>query len=535
MASRFDVIADALLNEYWRLNPVEATNAGIYKYNHALPDWSEAGQAARQSWRNRYQQILSQPAIATTVSEELDRKVVLAELAYFQIETEWQWLSKAPAFYVEEAMNGLNYLLSRPDPTLDQAEKDEQLLSRLSQVPDLLSQGQANLRPELVPPEFVEIGLVAVRGAYNFVLGLELPGLTGAEDLRSRVLFALLSYEEFVRKELKPSGTFATGPELFERILRERHGLNMTPQQLYDLGDQTARELQGRLESQAHQIDTSRTWQQIVEGLKADHPTRETLLQAYWDEATKAKAFVEQKELVRIPAGDVFEVRSTASFLRATMPLGHFEQTPPFSPTDNLGVLYITPIDSTLTEERQQELLAAHCYTAVRAICLHETFPGHHLQLWRAKLEGSPIRRQFRSTLFVEGWALYCEELMEEAGFFDTPALSLWQLKNSMWRAVRMMLDAGLHTGQLNLDTATRLLVERAGLEPNTARGENLRYTTSPTQPSSYMLGRNRIVELRKQYQIGQGQAFKVADFHDRLLAFSSISPAFIPNDLNLA
>jgi uncharacterized protein (DUF885 family) len=121
---------------------------------------------------------------------------------------------------------------------------------------------------------------------------------------------------------------------------------------------------------------------------------------------------------------------------------------------------------------------------------------------------------------------------MEEAGFFDTPALSIWQLKNSMWRAVRMMLDTGLHTGQLTLDQATQLLVERAGLEPNTARGENLRYTTSPTQPSSYMLGRNRIVELRKLYQAKQKENFQVADFHDRLRAYSSVSPAFIPDDL---
>lgn len=532
MATQFETNATAFLEEYWRLNPVEATNAGVYRYNNLLPDWSDSGQAERESWRKRYKEIFSQPGMAASAAEELDRKIALAELAYFEIEEEWQWLCKAPAFYVEEGMSGINYLLSRPDPASSQAEKDEQFLSRLSLVPALLAQGKANLRSELVPPEFVEIGLVAGNGAYNFIKGLELPSLAGAEEIRGQVLGALAGYEDFIRHEIKPGGTFATGPELFERILRERHGLDLTPRQLYDLGDQTARELQGRLESLARQIDPTQSWQQIVEGLKAAHPTRDTLLQTYWDEAIKAKSFVEAKQLVRIPAGDIFEVRPTASFLRATMPLGHFEQTPPFSPTDNLGVLYITPVDPALPESRQQELLAAHCFTAVRAICLHETFPGHHLQLWRAKLEASPIRKQFRSTLFVEGWALYCEELMEEAGFFDTPALSIWQLKNSMWRAVRMMLDTGLHTGQLSLDEATRLLVERAGLEPNTARGENLRYTTSPTQPSSYMLGRNRIVELRKLYQAKQNQDFQVADFHDRLLAYSSASPAFIPDDL---
>src|SRR5690242_3056610 len=138
MATQFETKASAFLEEYWRLNPVEATNAGVYRYNNLLPDWSEAGQAERESWRKRYKEIFSQPGIAASAAEELDRKVALAELAYFEIEEEWQWLHKAPAFYVEEAMNGINYLLSRPDPASSQAEKNEQFLSRLSRVPTLL-------------------------------------------------------------------------------------------------------------------------------------------------------------------------------------------------------------------------------------------------------------------------------------------------------------------------------------------------------------------------------------------------------------
>jgi uncharacterized protein (DUF885 family) len=130
--------------------------------------------------------------------------------------------------------------------------------------------------------------------------------------------------------------------------------------------------------------------------------------------------------------------------------------------------------------------------------------------------------------LFSEGWALYCEELMEEAGFYDTPGLKLWRLKNAMWRAVRLMVDVDLHCRGRGLDEAARPLVELGGLEPNTARGEALRYTTSPTQPSSYVLGRDRIVALRTAAE--QRPDFDLARFHDWLLGYSSISPAFIPD-----
>ena len=92
------------------------------------------------------------------------------------------------------------------------------------------------------------------------------------------------------------------------------------------------------------------------------------------------------------------------------------------------------------------------------------------------------------------------------------------------------MVDVELHCRGQSLEAAARPLVELGGLEPDTARGEALRYTTSPTQPSSYVLGRNRIVELRRRAE--QAAGISLAEFHDRLLAYGSASPHFIPDDL---
>jgi uncharacterized protein (DUF885 family) len=529
----FDKLLQDLLEGYWRLNPVAATHAGVHRYDGTLPNWSALGLVEHMAWRGSHQaalQAFKDEELAA--GQKLDKKVALAELTYREILEQWRWVERAPAFYVEEALNGLNYLLARPDEAAPLEEQEHNLLSRLGAIAGLLEQGRANIKAELVPPEFIEIGKVAVRGALGFIEGLTLPDKPESEEARQSALVALAEYRQFIENDLRPEGHFATGSELFERILREQHGLNLTPGQLYELGEQTANDLQDRLTQLARQIDPGQSWQVIVESLKAEHPTREGLLQAYRDEAARARDFALAKNLVTIPAGEVLEIRPTAPFLRATMPLGHFDKTPPFAEKDNLGILYITPIDPALPASRQEELLAAHCNTAIRAICLHETYPGHHLQLWWAKLKASPVRKQFASTLYAEGWALYCEEMLEEAGFFDTPALSLWQLKNSMWRAVRMMIDVGLHSGKLTLEAAAQLLVERAGLEPNTARGVVLRYTTSPTQPSSYMLGRNRIVELRRQSEARLGGQFNLLDFHSKLLDYSSVSPAFIPDGL---
>jgi uncharacterized protein (DUF885 family) len=376
-----------------------------------------------------------------------------------------------------------------------------------------------------VPPEFVDIALSSTAGADELLISLPLvPELSTARR-------AIREFDAFLRHELQPHGTFAVGQDRFERLLTEKHGLSLSAHDVYERGRGLAASLTSQLEMLAREIDPNTSWQAQIEALKADHPQPDTLLQAYADEAARARAFVEQHGLVPLPPGDHFEVRPTEPFLRATMPLGHFSAAPPFASDDNLGVLFITPVDAALTESKKEELLSAHCYTAVRAICLHEAVPGHHLQLWHAKRRASLLCRQFSSTLFVEGWGLYCEQLMQEAGYYDSPSLALWRLKNEMWRAVRLMVDVGLHCRGLDLESAARPLVELGGLEPNTARGEALRYTTSPTQPSSYVLGRDRIVQLREQ--ASQQAAFDLSAFHEWLLGFSSISPALIPSPVH--
>ena len=495
-------ITDQILSDYWRMHPVEATHAGVHDFDRLAPDLSPEGLEARRAWRDR-----ARSALVATAKADLDDRVLLCELLRQTIvDDEWRWPWRAPQLYLEQALNGLQYLLARPPA----ASVLDSITARVRAIPGLLADARANLRGDLVPPEYVEIALVGTAGAQRFLAELAVP----TEPARQ----AVADFEHFLRADLEPRGTFALGREGFERLLYEVHGVPLSADEIFEHGRELAEHVLAEL---------GPSWRGEMESLKREHPTREALLETYAAEAQRARRFVERQALVGIPQGESFEVRPTAPFLRATMPLGHFDRTPPFSATDNLGVLYITPIDPQLPAARQAELLEAHCFTAVRAICLHETFPGHHVQLWHAKLRGTPVRRQFPSPLFTEGWALYCEELMEEAGYYDSPALRLWRLKNAMWRAVRLMVDVGLHCRGLRLEAAAQPLIELGGLEPNTARGETLRYTSSPTQPSSYMLGRDRIVELRRRAE--REPRFALAEFHDKLLGFSSISPAFIP------
>jgi uncharacterized protein (DUF885 family) len=120
--------------------------------------------------------------------------------------------------------------------------------------------------------------------------------------------------------------------------------------------------------------------------------------------------------------------------------------------------------------------------------------------------------------VLAEGWGLYCEELMYEQGFFPGPKSRLFQLKDACWRAARVVLDCRLHTGTASFEEAVDFLVEEAGLERPNAEGEVRRYVASPTQPMSYAVGKQALLDLRAEVQRGLGEAFDLHDFHGAVL-----------------
>jgi len=219
-------------------------------------------------------------------------------------------------------------------------------------------------------------------------------------------------------------------------------------------------------------------------------------------------------------------------FERALLPYAAYQAPAPFD-ADAAGVLYVTPIDIRRSKDEQAAQLAAHCTPALPIIALHEGYPGHHLQLGHANRSGSRLRRIVHSDVFAEGWALYCEELMWEQGYFTAdPLTRLFQLRDLLFRACRVVLDASLHSGRMTPPQAVDYLVEQAMLDRTLAASEVSRYCTTPTQPMSYLVGKLQILELRSEAQQKLGARFLLHDFHAALLASGTIPPALVREEL---
>jgi uncharacterized protein (DUF885 family) len=192
----------------------------------------------------------------------------------------------------------------------------------------------------------------------------------------------------------------------------------------------------------------------------------------------------------------------------------------------------VTPIDLPRPRAEQEEQLQGHCNVSLSLTVVHEAYPGHHLQLYHSNRAGSRLRRLADSPVLCEGWALYCEELMFEHGYHADPLARIFQLKDLLWRACRVVIDVGLHTGKMSFEQAVDYLVEQAMLERVNAETEVKRYTATPTQPMSYLVGKLLLLELREEAKRRRGEGFNLYDFHSAVLASGSIPPTLMDAEI---
>jgi uncharacterized protein (DUF885 family) len=281
----------------------------------------------------------------------------------------------------------------------------------------------------------------------------------------------------------------------------------------------------------ATSIDGTRKWFEIAETLRGNHPLAEKIKDWYVEESAKLKKFIVENKIADIPEGETISIIDTPPFLCSTIPYAAYMQPAPFEKAQT-GHFYVTPIDPDLPPKEQDEQLEGHNRYKAVLTAIHEGYPGHHLQLVCANRVPSKVRRLFGDTVFVEGWALYCEEMMREKGYLTDPGSALFQLKDQLWRACRVVIDVGLHTGGMTFDQAVDMLVNVARLERVGATAEVKRYTESPTQPMSYTMGKLLIKELRDEYHKKMGPDYKLKDFHNKLLSYGSLPLKIIRDEM---
>jgi uncharacterized protein (DUF885 family) len=280
------------------------------------------------------------------------------------------------------------------------------------------------------------------------------------------------------------------------------------------------------MQSQAASLFPGLSTSEIVAALNREHLPAQEILSSYTEEVARTRKFVFDQHLVGLPAEERLLVEPTPVGLRPLIPYAAYMPAGPFE-AEQVGIFLVTPVDPAAPTEVQARQRQGHSRWMLPIIALHEGFPGHHLQLTWAKANPSRLRKLAFSTLFVEGWAFYCEQLMDDLGYLAHPKVKLCRLAGQLWRAMRIIVDVNLHTRGMSPERAAELLQE-AGLDPAGAAAEVRRYLMSPTQPSSYLIGKLEILKIMADYQEREGDDFTLRKFHDTLLAPGSLPPALV-------
>lgn len=520
-SARFRELTDCYYRAWFRFHPEAAVDVGVPGYERLLTPFAPEDLGALVCLNDQFLVSLDElDARQFTPDEHIDWELVRGAALLenqFLLDLEPRCPDPARALPI----HAIYQLTIRPVPDLKAA-----LSARLGLIPAHLRQASDyfDAHAELIPPLWLHSAVTGARAGGEFLRGLAQPGglqdrPAGFDQLVRHADQALTSFADLLEYRLagRAAGNFACGRARFEHLLRRRHFLNVNVDQVRQFGEALSKQLRAELGDACQAFIGSRDLAPALAEIRRSHPPAHELLSAYRRCMESARDFVLTHRLVTPPARECLEVIETPMFLRHQIPFAAYAEPSPGDP-EQRGYYYVTP-------PGDDEQLAEHDYAGLAHTCVHEAWPGHHFQFVTANSSavGCSLPRLLNaSATLYEGWALYSEQLMCEQGFLAGPKQRVVLLRDRLWRALRVIIDVGLHTRNLSIEQAVDLMVTELGFPRSQALADITWYTRSPTVPLSYATGWAIITSLRAHVS-ADGESFDLKGFHDRLLSAGSI------------
>jgi uncharacterized protein (DUF885 family) len=253
-------------------------------------------------------------------------------------------------------------------------------------------------------------------------------------------------------------------------------------------------------------------------------PRESSLLAEYQRVNAEVKTKFEKAGIVTFPKGERCRVMPVPPFLRHQFPTAAYN-APGAYDRDQTGIFWVNDLSLGVADPTRRAAEVRQHF-GLDFTCAHEAYPGHHLQFCIQYQHPSKLRRLFEHAIFYEGWTLWCEKMAVDRGIIDLPEARLIQLHDALWRAYRIGIDVGLHDGTLNYRQACRRLQDGVGFTAARARGDVNWYTSSPTVPMSYLLGRLELERLH--HHLVEKQGWDLRKFNDWILSFGAIPWSWI-------
>jgi len=515
--ARFDRTADRWFRDQLAMHPEVATFFGIHDHDAELsPGTRETVEREVAFYREAIAGMERFDPDELSPERALDRDLALhqARLGVFWLTEYEPWTGSSDA--AGHLGGALFPLFTRDFAPL--AERLESIAGRLEQAPRYLRETRGRVtRPVRL---WLEIDIETTQTLPGFLdTILAAARSEGSEDALARRLGAAIDATKAALDEHggwlgelldRADGAWVAGRERFEEMIRLRE-LEASGDEILAVGEELLATEKDARNAICAEIDPTLTPAEVADVVKEDHATSfAEALGEYRRSMDAARAFVVEHGIATPPDEDHLNVIETPSFIRHVIPFAAYYEPAKFDPTP-VGTYIVTPPSSP-------EMMREHNRSSISNTSVHEAYPGHHLQLSAAITNRSLVRLFSGAPEFAEGWAFYCERMMKEHGFDDTPKGWYVVHTDAIWRATRIILDVQLHRGLIGFDDAVERLIAETGFERPAAVAEVKRYTSTPTYQLSYLFGRHMIEQLKAEMQAREGDRFSLRRFHDTLI-----------------
>lgn len=554
-ASRLRTIYDEYFEESLKLFPLEATKIADHRYDHLLAN--EISDEHRERQRAVYQKYLD--AAADFDAEQLlEEERLTYELFKWSLafRLEWMTLFDKQRFTLNDHLIPVNQFESMPHVFAQLAAgrgnhpfktvRDyENFLGRIGDFEIWCDTAIKNMRRgmkagvispkilmERVVTQFRSLMAGDITKSIFYLPVANMPAGIGGDDaerlraaftraIREQVIPSYRKLHDFISAEYLPRcragagiNEVAEGGRRYDLLIRYHTTTDLTADEIFDIGVREVnltKELMEEVKEQSGFRGSLKSFFEFVRNDPQFYPfrTEEDVLNAYRAIEGKLQPTLPQY-FGRVPKSN-FEIRATEKFRASSASEEYLAPAPDGS---RQGIFYVP-----IPDPRKYN------YIRMESFFLHEVIPGHHyhfsLQIENEKLPG--FRRFVHYNVFSEGWALYTERLGKELGLYTDLFQYFGMLTQEMHRAVRLVVDAGIHHKGWSREQAIRYSLDNEGLDEDRIIAEVERYMAIPGQALSYKIGQLKILELRRKAEAALGAKFNLRTFHDSILTDGSL------------
>jgi uncharacterized protein (DUF885 family) len=549
--AKLDSFFKRYLDERFRLRPMAATEMGDHRFDSQLEDLSPE---ARNRWLEQTRQTLALLPKAVEYQNLSRAAQIDYEILQHSLEAE-EWLTENIHPFEEDTrvyngyINDSVYLLLTQS-SLPKGTNIANCIARMAYIPKIVAAARQNLRNP--PRVHTETAIKQNRGAIGFYERdiFEFAGETSQlEPLKAAagsVVICLKEYQNFLEKDLLPraNGEWRMGTEKFAHKLNLELDAGMSADQVMADAESEFNRVERDMFVIARQLwsryfprqalppddqDGRRvTVQRVLEMISKEHCRPEDLTREVERRVAALKQFISANDILRLPEPDHCQVIEMPEFKRGNS-TAYMEAPAPLDP-NGTGHLAVSPPPKDWDAQRVNSYLEEYNNRMLDILTIHEGYPGHSVQLEYMNRNPSLIRRVLQSGVYVEGWAVYTEQMMLDQGYGQGDlALRLNQLKFYLRAVANTILDHKMHCSNLTDDEALQFLTQRCFQSEGEAKLKVIRAKQSSCQLSTYFVGRMAHHRLRQQIQRELGAEFELGRYHEAVLDPGAVPVKYLP------